>query len=291
MEYKKLYRRIDFPLSLYTGMMLLYSILMVYSALPAEKTFSFTSRHLLAIGLGLVILLIFANFNYQLFREAAWTFYLFFVILLLFLLLSGRPIHGGKRWLSLGLFSFQPAEPMKLAMVILLAHQLSNWRRNLQRVSSLFWPLVLAMIPAGLILLQPDMGTAMVFFPLSLGILWLGGAQTLHLFSLVSYFFIVGVITFMVSYFEQQPLIMEQHVLFFYLYKAFTTVQGILTTGIIVLIGLISVFFLLKRLRFQISSVHVLCTVLILLGGILTSYALVGGVMTVSYTHLTLPTN
>jgi rod shape determining protein RodA len=97
------------------------------------------------------------------------------VLLLIAVHLVGRTALGAQRWLSVGGFPLEPSELSKLMLVILLAAILSRSRRLRWRAFGLV--LVLAAPPAALILTQPDLGTAIVFCAVLLGMLFLGGAR------------------------------------------------------------------------------------------------------------------
>jgi rod shape determining protein RodA len=96
--------------------------------------------------------------------------------LLVLVLLIGSTIYGAQRWLMLfGVVGIQPSEIAKLSTIILLAHQLSLPVRNLANLRDLGTMILWMGIPVGLIMLQPDLGTALVFVPTVLIMMFVAG--------------------------------------------------------------------------------------------------------------------
>jgi rod shape determining protein RodA len=111
-------------------------------------------------GFALGTMVLCMSFDYRYLEVIVWPFYGLTVLLLLMVPVWGKTITGAQRWLSLGLFNLQPSELAKVAVVLVGARMLSkakgglDWR-NLSKV------LALAGLPAGLIILQPDLGTGL----------------------------------------------------------------------------------------------------------------------------------
>ena len=90
------------------------------------------------------------------------------------------PRRNVYRWITLPGFHLQPSEFMKLAYILALAHYL-RFRKNYRRFSGLLLPFGLTMIPLGLILTEPDLGTALLLMPVLFVMLFLAGAHLKHL--------------------------------------------------------------------------------------------------------------
>ena len=95
-------------------------------------------------------------------------------------LLVGRSIKGSRRWLDLGGLSVQPSEVMKFVFLIAMARCL-RYEKDLGRPSALVRAALLAVLPVGLILAQPNLSTATLFIPTAFGMLFVGGASKRHL--------------------------------------------------------------------------------------------------------------
>jgi rod shape determining protein RodA len=118
----------------------------------------------------------FALTDYRVLNKMDWGIYGGSVCLLIVVLLFGRTIYGAKRWLMLvGDIGVQPSELAKLATIILLAGRLSEPGRSFDSPLELIKMLGLVAIPAGLIMQQPDLGTAMVFLPTAMVLMFVGG--------------------------------------------------------------------------------------------------------------------
>jgi cell division protein FtsW (lipid II flippase) len=117
--------------------------------------------------------------SYRLLRFFAWP--LFGVSLVLLVAVYFLPARNGShRWIYLGPVNLQPSELAKLAYILTLADYLM-YRRNYRRFTGLFVPFVLTLIPVGLILREPDLGTSLVFFPILFAMLFAAGARPRHL--------------------------------------------------------------------------------------------------------------
>ncbi len=118
----------------------------------------------------------------------------FFIGLLLLVFLIGHTANGAKSWFSLGGFSVQPSDFVKIVLILLLAKYFSRRHVAIGQVKHLIISGVYALIPFFLVFLEPDFGTAMI-----IGLIWLGmalvaGIRKTHLFLL----FGIGIIAFLV---------------------------------------------------------------------------------------------
>ena len=88
--------------------------------------------------------------------------------------------YGAHRWIPLGLVNLQPSELAKIAFILMLAQHLM-YTRNHRRLSGLFKPFAVMVVPVVLILREPDLGTALLFIPVLFAMLFAAGAQLKHL--------------------------------------------------------------------------------------------------------------
>ena len=100
-------------------------------------------------------------FDYRQLRNLAWPFFLITVFLLLLVPIAGKTVYGAKRWISLGFMSLQPSEMAKLSVLVLVARLLARDSRPLgwKNFCSV---LCVGLIPCGLIIVQPDLGTTLL---------------------------------------------------------------------------------------------------------------------------------
>ena len=95
------------------------------------------------------------------------------------------PTNNAYSWIHLPGISFQPSELTKIGFVMALAYYL-RYRRNVRTLRGLVLPFIMALVPTGLVLYQPDLGTAMLFLPVLLLMLFAAGAKTRHLLAVLA---------------------------------------------------------------------------------------------------------
>jgi len=142
-------------------------------------------RQALFFGVGIAAFVIALIPNYRFWGRLSYAIYLIGIFFLLLLFVLGRPRGGAVRWLSLGGFSLQPSEFVKVAYILVLAWYL-KYRNDLTRFSGLLTPLALAAVPALLILKQPNLGTALLFAPIFFVMVYLAGARPRHLLGFIT---------------------------------------------------------------------------------------------------------
>jgi cell division protein FtsW len=149
--------------------------------------FYYLTRHLvfLALGLGLAILM--TRIELEWLEQNAFVLLLLAIILLLLVFVPGLGlrINGARRWIRLGFAGFQSVEAVKLMFIVYLASYLVRHRDNVQRsMFGVIKPLGVALILVGLLLMQPDFGSAALIIAVTVGMVWLGGARMRNLFYL-----------------------------------------------------------------------------------------------------------
>ena len=112
--------------------------------------------------------------------------YLLSLILLCVVIVIGRRIYGAKSWLDLGSFGFQPSEFAKIGTILALAAFLSRRNTNIESFFHIIMALIVGFIPVALILLEPDMGTSIVFIGLILTMIFWKGISLFGLFVVLS---------------------------------------------------------------------------------------------------------
>lgn len=109
------------------------------------------------------------------------SYFLFSISLPLLIVVLFMPRRNGARcWIQLGFFDMQPSEIVKLTFIMALAQYLM-YRENHRKLTGLFAPFLITAIPLVLILIEPDLGTAMLFVPVLFAMLFAAGARPRHL--------------------------------------------------------------------------------------------------------------
>lgn len=137
---------------------------------------SFYRKQLYWGGIGLVGMLAFLLFDYRHLRTLAWPFFVATLLALVATLIWGRTIMGAQRWLDLGFFNFQASEFAKISLLILTAKLLALEHGKLGWSKLLFLGGI-GTIPAGLILNQPNLGSALNLLMLMGGMILFRGVQ------------------------------------------------------------------------------------------------------------------
>lgn len=140
----------------------------------------FIDKQIIAIIIGLLLILLISSLNYQIFSNYAYAIYVIVCVLLVIVLLFGQEIRGTRGWINLGFFQLQPSEFAKFALLIILSKYFSSVAGKPSRFQYIVVSGVLTLIPAALILLQPDFGSAMILVLLWLAMLLFSGIKLEH---------------------------------------------------------------------------------------------------------------
>ncbi len=165
-------------------------LLMIYSSTRGLSGTTFVLRQAVFVVLGVGVMALTALVDYRWIRDRIAIFYVLSVAgLALVVSPLGSESKGAQAWFQLGGFQLQPSELAKVVLVVTLATVAAAGRGELDG-RRLLGVLVVASIPMGLIMLQPDLGTALVFATILGGILVVAGARARHLLVLA----VIGVI-------------------------------------------------------------------------------------------------
>lgn len=163
---------IDVPLVIGLVLILLYGLMVLYSASNGE--FDIIYKQLSRIVIGLIVMTLCANISPEKYRLWVPSLYVLAVLLLMLVLLFGHTGKGAERWINLGIIKFQPSELMKVVMPIMIAWYLSE--KTLPPKSKPLCISIIAMlVPALLIIKQPDLGTALIIVFSGAGVVLFAG--------------------------------------------------------------------------------------------------------------------
>ena len=188
------WRHIDVVLVACVAAVSVLGCLMVFSSTrgssPDSFDTGFVAKQALFVAIGAGVMLVVALVDYRRYRELAPAAFIM-VLLLLLLVVSGLGSErkGTQAWFQLGPFQLQPSELAKIVVIITLAAVMAQFNNELD-VRRLALVLGLAGLPMGLIMLQPDLGTTLVFVAIAMGMLLIGGARGRHIAALT----LVGIV-------------------------------------------------------------------------------------------------
>jgi rod shape determining protein RodA len=161
-------------------------LLSIYSATLDARMGDLFSKQLIAAAVGLIALVGAAFLPTRALQRIAYPIYFLSMLSLVTVFLIGKQVSGSTSWFAVGHFSIQPSEFAKVATVLALAAYLQRNDVHLSKLRDLIVVGAIIALPAGLILAQPDMGTAMIFFGMMIPVLFWGGAPTFALLALLS---------------------------------------------------------------------------------------------------------
>jgi cell division protein FtsW (lipid II flippase) len=179
-------RGVSWPIILAMALLMTISVLAVRSAEQADPDLAragMSTRQMAYVAVASMVFLVAAAVPYQ--KIGPLSYLAFAVTLgLLVLVLFLEPIRHSHRWIDLGVVQFQPSELAKLTYILALAWYL-RYRDSYRRLSGLIIPFVLTVVPAGLILVEPDLGTTLLLPPTLMVMLFMAGARLKHLSAVV----------------------------------------------------------------------------------------------------------
>ena len=170
-------------LSINWGLVLLLSLIsgigfaVLYSAANGSLD-PWALKSMIRFAVALALMLVVAVIDIRLWYRAAYPIYVLAVLLLVLVDVKGVRGLGAQRWLELGPLSLQPSEIMKVGLVMVLAHYFnSRTHEEIGRPLHLVFPTLLVLIPAALVMKQPDLGTAMMLLLCGGGIFFIAGVR------------------------------------------------------------------------------------------------------------------
>jgi rod shape determining protein RodA len=189
---RRLVQEIDWVL---LGLILLQSligVLFIYSS-SHFLAGNYHVRQLIWIGVSLVVLVFVLAIDYKFFVSLSPYFYGLIVAVLAATLVFARLVAGTKSWITLGLMQLQPSELAKIVMILVFARYFAEYKNAYLTTANTLGAIALAAAPLLLIVLQPDLGTAMTFLAIIGGALILAGLRRKTLVFIVIAALAVGI--------------------------------------------------------------------------------------------------
>ncbi len=179
------------------GTLLVWSATRVRQESAGLDPQGFLKRHLLNLAIGLVLAVVTAAFDHRMLRAYAPIVFVASCVGLVAVLVIGSTINGAHSWIVLaGGFQLQPSEFAKVGLIVSMAMLLGEKRdgESVPRGSDVLVVLALAAVPLGLVMLQPDFGTALVLTFVILGVISVSGASAKWIVGLLAAGAIVAVL-------------------------------------------------------------------------------------------------
>ncbi len=198
-------KRFNWPIVLLWAGLVTIGLIAIYSAtqgpvaqfLPTYIQDNFY-KQLIAVGLGIGVMVTIQFINPNYFKEGSYLFYIIGILLMILTLIIGEEVNGATSWLPVGPLNLQTSELMKVAAILATANYLTSQRNiSAENFRHAFVIILLLLVPAALVILQNDMGTALIFLALvPIMLFWSGLPQGISLFIIspvvIAYMCILG---------------------------------------------------------------------------------------------------
>jgi rod shape determining protein RodA len=175
-------QRFDWVLILSVLALFAFGISAIYSVeLSGDSAdFIFVKKQLITFGLGVIALITMARSNYLLLRSHGRAIYIAGVMLMVLVLIFGRELNGTTGWFIVGPFSFQPVEFMKFAVALQLARYFGEHARRRFGWREILGSGFLTLLPVGLTMMQPDLGSAVLLIGIWVIMMFFAGIRWTH---------------------------------------------------------------------------------------------------------------
>jgi rod shape determining protein RodA len=190
------YLEIDFSLFFSAVILTVFGVLFIYSSgvtSNGEVVSDEYRRQIVWSVAGIIIALVVAMINSRQIYD--FSIYLYFgtLLLLVYTAFFGRVVSGARSWIGIGSFGIQPSEFSKITTILFLARYLESTRREQNVLRRFIVSCLIVFIPMGMILIQPDFGTSLVFIPILAVMSFVGGIQLRHVFFLSGCILVTGI--------------------------------------------------------------------------------------------------
>ena len=174
---KKVFKNIEWGILVCTILLILIGIVALFSA-TQNSDYEELKKQIIWLCISLPIFIVVILIDYEIVAKASPIFYGICVLLLIGVLFT-KPINGARSWFNIGPVSLQPSEFTKIFVVLMLAYVISiiqrKGKKEISRPTRLLISLAVVVVPVGLIVLQPDLGTALSFIVATVMVLFAAG--------------------------------------------------------------------------------------------------------------------
>ncbi|MBP3773349.1 MAG: rod shape-determining protein RodA [Treponema sp.] len=263
----KFFQFFDFILFFCVAALVTFGVLFIYSSGINSEGMNVSSEYVKQIiwgSSGLLIMFTLSLLDYRRFNRYVPQLFAAACAVLVFTRLFGIKVNGARSWLGIGPFGIQPSEFTKIVFILFLAWYLDKTKKTQDQRKRFFISLMIMFVPMGLILAQPDLGTALVYFPIFLAMTFIAGIPVRY----ILFIFAGGMMTILFTVLPIWESQIAHHSVIFIRVLTNTTLRLILVfaTGSIGVLSMLGMFFYRHNKYFYwISYVAaILCGALIL---------------------------
>ncbi|MEE9450196.1 MAG: rod shape-determining protein RodA [Ignavibacteriaceae bacterium] len=194
--------KFDFELLFPVIILFIAGLAAIYSSTINNPAAQGNFQKQLVLGVfALIVFFVTYSLPTKLFKVAAVPGYILSLLLLVVVLVIGKKVSGSRSWISIGFLGFQPSELAKITTIFSMALFLTKSNINIDSLKDLLFALAIGLIPVMLILLEPDMGTAIVFLGMIITLIFWKGISSFGLFVVLSPVFVALASLFGIAYF------------------------------------------------------------------------------------------
>ncbi len=188
----------DYLLILVVLILVALGVLFIYSSSINSEGVSVTNEYIKQIiwaSIGFVIMIFVTLYDFRKTESFTPYLYVFLILLLVYTRIFGRYVNGAKSWIGIGEFGVQPSEFGKIFFILFLARFLDE-SKKMNQFKRFVYAIGVLIVPMGLILIQPDLGTASVYIPIFLTMCFIAGIPIKYIlyvlaFGILTVFFTV----------------------------------------------------------------------------------------------------
>lgn len=179
--------RFDYVMILAALLLVVFGLMLIYSGSARTTNAPLTSfanpvtKQIVFAIIGVGAMLAFSKLDYHYLTHYSWALYVLSIVSLIAILAVGASANGSTRWFNLGPIQLQPSEFAKISTILLLARFFSEHGGDARELKALFTSLIIVIPMALLVFIQPDLGTAIVFGAIWLGVVLVAGVSRRHL--------------------------------------------------------------------------------------------------------------
>ncbi|MBD2870447.1 FtsW/RodA/SpoVE family cell cycle protein [Paenibacillus arenilitoris] len=194
-------KKLDWGILVILVFLMAVSIVAIHSATDATKYAGSEVKQLIFYGMGFFVAIAVTLFDYRIVLKSWHALYGIGVLLLILVYFFGAIINGARGWFRIGELSFQPAELVKIILIIGIAYIMGRRQGDRLTFSQDLLPIfAFSFLPFMLVMIQPDLGNAIIYLVIVLGMLWIGNVKYTHV--LIGLGLVIGCLVLFVTLFN-----------------------------------------------------------------------------------------
>ncbi|MCW8814519.1 MAG: rod shape-determining protein RodA [Chlorobium sp.] len=179
------YNKLDVWLFGFMAGLIVFGLLAIYSASNGVGAIDLFYKQFIWFGIGLIAMAVVYYTDHRIIMEYSYGLYVFGLCLLVIVLLFGTKVAGATSWVRIGFISIQPSEIAKVTTILALARFLSSDSTDITSPKHVLIAISIAVIPAILVMLQPDMGTTLTYLFFLFPVMIMAGFNVYYLLLMV----------------------------------------------------------------------------------------------------------